>query len=239
MKKVLLCVHGFMVHDDHDFNLFETYFHEQIDDPNLEIVKVFLYNRLNRKTIHHEAMFKELISITKKYIEEGYQVTLIGYSFSCSLVARAAKVLNLDRVVFISPTNKLWKTKQIFKYVHIGLQSLKIRFKYGKKRSQRIMEKTKLTNTFKIALCIMRSTIKNRRYYKYVNVPCLIFKGQKDNLTLDSTIKEISHKIKSKYRGIYMFPNYDHFFIRSEGQFENEVFPLITKFAFEQQFDEE
>lgn len=231
MKRVLICVHGFMIHDDHDFNYLEKYFNEVNENPDLELSKVFLYDRLNRKTLSHKKMYQALVNHTKKYLEKGYKVTLVGYSFSCSLVARACKELNLDRVIFVSPTNKLWKTKLIFKYLKIATQNIKIRFKYGTKKARRIMEKTKLSNTFTIAWNIMLGTIKNRRYYKYVDVPCLIFKGQKDNLTLDSTIKEIGNKIKSRYRGIYMFPEYDHFFIRNDYQFKDKVYPLIIKFA--------
>lgn len=230
MKKVLALVHGFMIHDRHDFKAFKKYFDQQDLAEEYEVVLFTLYDRLDSKSCNHKNMFKSLCQQIEAYGPDR-EVILLGYSFSCSMVAKASLLYsNIKRVILVAPTNSLFKTKLIFTYIKLAFKSIQIKLKYGKKKAETIMNKTKLTGVFTIAFNVAKSIVINRKYFKKVNKPLLYLRGTKDLMSLQSTYKEIHSHLKTNYCRVEVFEDYDHHFVRFEESITKSFYPACKNF---------
>lgn len=217
MKKIVLLVHGFMVHDSHDFTWFYEYVNksEQFKDCEFKLFK--LYERTDKKTHKPKNMEKTLKDEVEKYLKDGYDVSLIGYSFSCNLVAKVATDLHLKGVIYFAPAIKLLKTKLFNMHLKNAFKTLKLRIKHGKKKSQKIMERTKTSGIVLLSLHISMTMLKYRKYFKS-NVPFLIMRGIEDTYCLQDDVVWILKKSKASYRitDTIHENGWNHFFVRRE-----------------------
>lgn len=234
MRTVLLCLHGFMVHDRNDFGFMKKYFDQNNQDENLFLETPQLYNRLDNKTHSYKNMYKALQQAIKEHLEiPDTRVVLLGYSFNCGIIVRATNEFNLDRVILFSPTTRLIENKLLNKYVHLAISNIKLKLKHGKK-AKKIMERVKLSGTISLAYNVALSIVKNKKHFKKLRCPTLMVRGMQDELTTQKTLCNLLKLIKSDDRRVIMYPSYDHHYIRFEeslvqsGLYQ-EVMSFVTK----------
>lgn len=216
-KRIVLLVHGFMIHDSHDFTWFYDYVTNCPDFKNCEFKLIRLYDRTKGKTSRPKVMEKTLKNEILHYLNDGYDVSLIGYSFSCSLVAKVAKDLNLKGVIYFAPSIKLLKTKLFSMHLKNAFKTLKLRIKHGNAKAQKIMDRTKTSGIVILSLHISLTMLKYRKYFKS-NVPFIVLRGYDDTYCLQDDVAWIASKTKANYVKTLTIRGQDwnHFFVRRE-----------------------
>ncbi len=236
-KKIVLLVHGFMIHDSHDFNSFYDYITKNDIFNNCEFRLIKLYDRLKAKTSKPKTMEKYLKNEVISLLNNNYDVTLIGYSFSCNLVAKVAKDLKLKGVIYFAPSLKLIKTNLFLMHVKNAIKVLKLKLKHGKVKAQKILDRTKTSGVVKLSLHIFLTMIKYRKYFKN-EIPFLIMRGKEDTYCLQSDVTWILKNSKADYiKSVTINKDgWNHFFVRRENliPFEptKEVLAFLKKIQF-------
>lgn len=217
MKKIVLLVHGFMIHDSHDFTWFYNHVSECEKFKDIEFKLVKLYSRVEPKTSKPKNMYKTLKNEVLFYMNKGYEVSLIGYSFSCVLVAKIAREFNLKGVVYFAPSLKLIKTKLFSTHVKNAFKTLKMRLKHGKKKAKKIMERTKTSGVIILSLHIFYTMLKYRKCFKN-NVSYFVLRGKDDTYCLQDDIAWIISKSNANYSKVKTVEGKDwnHFFVRRD-----------------------
>ncbi len=217
MKKIILLVHGFMVHDSHDFTWFFNYVTTCEKYKNLEFKLVKLYERENPKTSKPKNMYKVLKNEVLYYQSKGYDVSLIGYSFSCVLVSKVAKDLKLKAVIYFAPSLKLIKTNLFKTHIKNAFKSLKLRLKHGKEKAKKIMERTKTSGVVILSLHIFLTMLKYRKTFNS-KTNFFILRGADDTYCLQSDIVYILKKTKANHIKTLTIKGKDwnHFFVRRD-----------------------
>ena len=222
-ERIVLLAHGFMIHDSHDLKWFYNYVSTSEEFKGYEFKLIKLYDRSKGKTSKPKVMEKFLKNEVQGYLDLGYDVTLVGYSFSCGLVAKVARDLNIKGVIHFAPSIKLIKTNLLKMHIDNAWKTLKLRLKYGKKKAKKIMNRTKTSGLVVLSYHIALSMIKYRKYFKS-NTPFIIFRGIEDTYCLQEDVVWILKRTCSKYvKNITIHKEgWNHFFIRRE-----ELVPLL------------
>ncbi len=229
-KRIVLLVHGFMVHDWHDFGLFKKYMDEHPVE-NTEFELVYLYDREKSKTSKPKAMVETLKKIVQEKQKEDYDILLCGYSFSCGIVAKVAQETHCSGVIYLSPTVSLFKTKLFWIHLKNAFKVLKLRLKKGKEKAEKIMKRTKTKGVVSLSYHISLSMIKTKKYYKS-SVPYLLFKGSADEYSLDKDLYYIAKKSTAKQAKTVTVhgPDWNHFYILFEEYLTKEPMNEILAF---------
>lgn len=214
-KKIILLAHGFMVHDSHDFTWFYEYISKEFKD--YEFKMIYLYDRKIGESSKPKNMIRYLKSEVQKYLDLDYDVSLIGYSFSCNLVAKVAKDLKLKGVIYFAPAIKLLKTKLFSMHVKNAFKTLKLRLKHGKKKAKKIMDRTKTSGVVLLSLHISLTMLKYRKYFKS-NVPFLIIRGTEDTYCLQDDVTWILKNTSAAHVKTItkQGEGWNHFFVRRD-----------------------
>lgn len=217
MKKIVLLAHGFMIHDSHDLTWFYNYVSQSEEFKNYEFQLIKLYNRKIGKTSRPKTMEKHLSDIVKSYLKKDYDVTLVGYSFSCPLIAKVARDLKLKGVIHIAPAIKLIKTNLLTMHIKNALKTLKLKIKHGNKKAKKIMDRTKTSGIVVLSFHIALTMLKYRKYFKS-KTPIVILRGKEDTYSRQDDIVWILKKSQAIYvKNIAINEEgYNHFFIRRE-----------------------
>lgn len=229
-KRVVLLVHGFMVHDWHDMAKFKKYMDDNpLDHTSFELV--YLYERENSKTSKLKAMINTLKAKVQEKIDEGYEVILLGYSFSCGIVAKVAKEMNIKSVIYISPAVRLIKTKLFRTHIKNAFKVLKLKIKKGRKKADKIMKKTRTKGIVTLSYHISISMIKTKKYYKN-SVPFLLLRGCNDEYSLTVDAYKIAKKSTAKKTSIVTLygEEYGHFFMLDENVFIKEPVKVLVNY---------
>ena len=233
MKKIFLLVHGLMNHDDHDMNNLFAYLNSKKEKEE-EVKLVYLYNHEDHHSYKYKRQWKVLNGIVTDYLAQGYEVNVLGFSFSTSLVARLCKQhKNINRLVLISPTFKLIGSGFIPNYVKVITKSLKMKWKYRKnKKAKSKMLKAHLNHIISLIFGVLHSMIKNKKSYKYIYCPTLIMKGTEDEFVSQKQIYMIQKMMKSKEIDIKIYKDFNHTFIRRDDDCNPDVYEYIYRFIF-------
>lgn len=231
MKKIkVLLFHGFMIHDRHDLRHLKAYMDNNPID-NVEFELVYLYDRKVTASSKDKNMKKVIKEIILKNIEAGYNVVPAGYSFSCGVASSIAKELNLPGVIYFAPSIQLLKTKLLPMHIKNAYKAAKLRIKYGKKKAEKIMEKTKTRGLVPLSFHLVCSMIKNRKAFSS-EVPYLIFRGNKDTYCLNDDLKYVAKKSKAKFIKTVVNNGdaWDHYFVYKEELYKDYVVNEIQYF---------
>ena len=215
-KKLVLLVHGFMVHDWHDFGLFKSYMdNHPFHDVEFELV--YLYQREISKTSKPKAMVNTLKELVNKRKEEGYDIILCGYSFSCGIVARVGKECHVKGVIYLSPTVRLIKTKLLKMHLKNAFKVVKLKIKNGKEKADKIMKRTKIKGVVPLSYHISLSMLKTKKDYKS-DIPFLLFRGSNDTYSLSQDASYIAKKSFAKEGKVVTIhgEDWNHFYILYE-----------------------
>ena len=212
-KIVIICVHGFINSERHDFLEFKDYFDKINTKKNLEVKLAYLYDPTDKKTYKHKLMYRKLLDFCQSYADKGYIIYLLGYSFSAGICAHvSSQIPQVRKLILASPTIYLVKTKLLRTYLKVAYKSIKLRIKHGKKAA-RIMAKMKTKGVVRLSYNIALATFRERKWFRKVKCKTLMFKGSDDSYVTSSTFYTITKRIKKAPSTMKVYPGKDHLMI--------------------------
>jgi len=232
-KTVLLCANGFQTQDTHDALPIQEYFQKNFasDYKDCTIDCVHLFAPAEKKTHHHKLFEKALDKKITSYIAQGYDVILMGYSFSCSLVAKmAVKHKEIKRVIFVAPVYDTIVNHMIPGYIKYALKYMRLRRKYGNKVSKAIGRQT-VEGLPGLLIAIFASILANRHYFSKVRQDTLLIRGEEDVLCTEHSLKKVESKLKGNYE-VYHYPKMTHSILKSL-KFNGVVYEDVLFFSFD------
>lgn len=231
MKKTkVLLFHGFMVHDRHDLRHFKEYLDDHPID-NAEFELVYLYDRHIYSSSSKKNMVKKNCKLVREYKKQGYEVIIIGYSFSCIIAAEVSKKMKLNGVVYLAPTIQLFKSRLFKLHLFNAMKTVKLRLKYGKKKANKILEKTQIKGIIPLSYHITSMLTFTKRSYKN-NIPYLAIRGDHDTFCLKNDLEYVSRKSKASYKKSItkIGENYNHYFVYDKGMMEDFLYDEVKNF---------
>lgn len=215
MKTVVICIHGLIKNNYHDFEEFKKY----IDDQNTdyEVYLHYLYQIDKPKTFHYRKMYKNLEKVISNYEKQNYNIILIGYSFSCGLCAKMNKKHKISKIILISPVTKIFNKSGMKVYIKTFFKSLKKKALMINNKER--IKKAKRMNTFYLPELLFSclSTLRHtNRSFKKIKCPTLIYYGDSDEFTKLKYVKKIYDQIKINNIEISIEENSNHVFIMSK-----------------------
>lgn len=212
-KMVIICSHGFINSERHDFAEFKAYFDSINERKNLEVELCYLYDPLDKKTYRHKLMFQKLLGMCQDYARRGYIIYLLSYSFSAGMCAHAAAMIpQVRKIILAAPTIFLIKTKLLGTYLRVAYKDIKLRIKHGKKAA-RIMEKMKTKGVVRLSYNIALATFRERKWFRKVPCKTLMIKGSNDSFAASNTFHTISRRIKKAPSTMKVYPNENHLMV--------------------------
>lgn len=233
-KTVLLCTNGFQTTDTHDSLAMQEYFKNNFkkECPNGEIALVKLFEPSDKKTHHFSSFENRLEKAIEDYSSRDYIIYLMGYSFSCALIAKMAKKYskNVLRVIFVAPVYDTLINHMIPGYIKYAWKFHKLNKKYGKKVAKAIGRQT-VRGLPGLLISIFISILRNRKYFKKVSQPTLLIRGTDDILCTQHALKKVSEKVKGETE-TYLYPKMGHGILKSV-RLNGVVYEDIFHFCFD------
>ena len=231
VKKVLICFHGFQTSLKHDLQDFKTYFDEVNQNKFNEVCLASLYTLGDKKTYSHKKMYEKARTIVKDYIDRGYLVYILAYSFSSGLCAKICNEFSeVSKLVLVSPTTYLLKTRLLINYIIIAIKHIKFRLKYGNK-GKALLKKNKSNGVIKLSIAISVSIVHFRKFLKKVRCRIFMIKGNKDEFSITNTFSYISMKAERAITQSKIYPSLDHTMIINK-ETGIDAYNDILKFVF-------
>lgn len=231
-KTVILCSNGFQNSDTHDSLQLIEYFNKNFknDYPLCELVPVPLYEPAIKKT-HKAKLFKKRFDdAIKKYHDEGYDIILLGYSFSASLACRMqVKYPFIKKLILVAPVYDTILNNMIPGYISYAYKFHKLVKKYGQKVANAMGRKT-TDGMVGLLLAILRSVLFNRHFYRRVKCDTLILWGTDDKLCTKHSMKKVNRLIKSNHI-LYKYEGMTHALLKSIKE-DAIIFDDVLHFAF-------
>ena len=210
VKRVLLCLHGFKTSTRHDCVDFKNYFNKVNTNPNFEIQNITFYEWGNSKTYRHKMFYEVCRKAVKGYIDKGYVVYILAYSFSASIGAKlCVEFPQIDKLVLVAPTTYLIRTKLLINYVAVANKQIHLKLKYRKKATK-IMKKTKTERIITLFWAMTFTLLAYRKYLKKIKCKVFMIKGAKDEFSINHTFSYVSYKAKDAITISKVYPNHNH-----------------------------
>ena len=211
-KTVLICLNGFQVTDVHDAQPMKDYFDNNFayEYDNCEVATVYAYLPAEKETHGKRDLEKAVKKAIEEYIAKGYDIILMGYSFSCSLASKMQyKYRNyIKRVIFVAPIYDSLVNGMIPHYISYYNKFRRLKKKYGK-RLAKTMGRTTVRGMGGLLINIFRSLLANRHYFSKVKADALVIWGTDDILCTEHSVNKVMKKLKGKHV-IYKYPGVTH-----------------------------
>lgn len=215
IKKVLICLHGFETTKTHDITSFKKYFERVNISDEFEVVLINLYDYGDKRTYRHKLMLIKAENACREYLNRGYIVYLLAYSFSAGIAARCCTDFpQIEKLTLISPTIYVLKTKLLSGYAKLLGKRYKFKAKY-KKKATKMFVKDHSAGLTKLLINILIATVKYRKYLKSLRCKVFMVKGNDDEVCITNTFSYISKKSKNTITMSKVYPNEDHMMIIS------------------------
>jgi esterase/lipase len=224
-KTVILCIHGFLTGQYHDFDYFKSYIQDKYTG---EIELVRLYDYADKSTYDSRKWGRIAEEIAKDYLSRDYTVDIIGYSMGASIAAYVASKQNINKVVFIAPYIKLLGTKMLDHHIKLLFKTIKLKFRYRKDKT-RFQKIKKRTVAISLLFQVLFSVRRYRKFYRKVFCETLIIMGLQDTSVPLTAASKAYRIIKSKKKQLWLLDHLDHVFIFSK-EYGNDVFDRILTF---------
>ncbi len=236
-KTVLICTNGFQNSDVHDATFLIQYFKENFasDYQECEIAPVQLFHPGDPKT-HRARKYEQILDeAIRKYDSEGYDIILMGYSFSASLACKMQHRYPscVKKLILLAPIYDTLLNGMIHGYLRYLFKFYRLSKKYGAKVAK-AMGRNTTKGMFGLLLSILRSILRCRGYYKKVSCDTLILRGDKDDLCNDHSINKIRKHMNVK-NALYIYSGMDHGIMKTIRD-NAPVFEDILHFSFDTPF---
>ncbi len=199
--------------------------------PNCEIVPVTLFAPGDKKT-HKGKHFEQVLDETiNDYIDRGYDIVLMGYSFSASTAAKLQirYHTHIRKLILVAPIYDTIVNNMIPGYIKYVLKFMKLKKKYGKEVSK-AMGRTTTRGMIGLLLSIFGSVLSNRKYFKNVDCNTVIIRGTEDNLCGEHSVKKIRKKMDCPSL-LYTYEGMNHGIMKSL-RLNGAVYEDILHYAF-------
>lgn len=233
-KTVLLCLNGFQNSDTHDATPMMDYFngHFAKDYEGCEVVPVHLFYPARKETHHHRLFEKEISKYIQEYAGKGYDIILLGYSFSASLSCKMAHKYRkyVKRLILVAPVYDTIRNGLIPHYIKYAWKFHKLSKKYGA-RMAKAMGRNTTEGLFGLLVSIFSSILANRHYVRKVRQDALVIHGDKDLLCTDHSIDKVMKKLRGNV-SYYSYSDMTHGIMKSLRE-NGIVYEDILNFCFD------
>lgn len=231
VKRVMICCNGFINTKNHPLSEFKNYFDSINSDPNKTVVTINLYDPADKKTFKRKKQYNVLIEEVQRYAKENYIIYLLGYSYTCGISARISTMFpQVKKLILISPTLYLLKTKLLFSYLKTAFKYIKLRCSHPNK-SKKTMSKLNKRGTIPLSYNVAKTIFKDRKYFKKVHCRVFVGKAQDDELCVGKTLWKITHKLEQNRVTLKSYPSGGHTMIMHQDRAQT-CFDDILSFAF-------
>ncbi|MFA6624442.1 MAG: hypothetical protein WCS80_01600 [Bacilli bacterium] len=232
-KTALLCTNGFQNADLHDATPMREYFKDSFSDEfhGCEVVPVQLFHPAVPSTHHHKMFEKILEKTILEYTAKGYDIILLGYSFSASLCCKmqAKYPHSIKKLILVAPVYDTILNGMIPGYLNYAFKFAKLSKKYGPKIAK-AMGRTTTKGMVSLLISILMSLLTCRSYVKKVTCNTLIFWGMEDELCTAHSLKKVTSKLNVP-NIVYKYPGMTHAILKSVKQ-NGIVYEDILHYAF-------
>lgn len=236
-KSVLICMNGYQTMDTHDSTAMNEYFENNFknDYPLCEIDLLLLFEPADVKTHNVKKMEKKIEDEIVKYEDLGYDIYILGYSFSCGLAAKMAYKHNksIKKVILAAPINDILLSNMIPYYLKYVYKFYKFNKKYGAKVAKSIGRQT-VKGMFGLLVVIFLTILKNRGYFKKITQDTLLLRGSEDLLCPKHSLKHVERKLHCNYNKC-IYTGLTHSLLKTLKS-SGIVFEDILNFAFSTPF---
>ena len=231
MKTVIICLHGLIKDAPHDFIPFKEYIEE--NDIDVDVDLITLYDVKDKKTFSLKRQIKLIEEKLTYYEGLGYNIILVGYSFSCGLCAKMTRKHKISKVVLVSPVTKILTKMGIKYYFSLFFRSFKMKTKsmFNKKKKQRLIKLNSLY-IFDLVLSCFKCVGKTNREFKHINCPTLVMFGEYDDISKPKRMCEIRRQVKPNVNfTMNYYKDANHVFIMSKSVDKTVYFNDIIRFV--------
>ena len=232
-KTVLLCTNGFQNADIHDSTAMREYFEQSFakDFPLCEIVPVQLFLPAVPKTHHSHLYEKILEEKISEYEKKGYDIVLMGYSFSAALASKlqVRHGQSIRKLILVAPVYDTVVNNMIAGYIQYVLKFRRLVKKYGPAIAKAMGRET-TKGMIGLLLSILRSVLGCRGFYRKVTCDTLIIHGEEDELSTVHSLKKIRSRMKGRSL-LYVYPGMNHGILKMVRD-NGIVFEDILSYAF-------
>lgn len=233
-ETILLCANGFQTQDTHDSTPMMEYFNNNFREQyqNCHIVCVKLFEPGVKKTHHAKLFEKTLSDAIVSYGKAGYDIILLGYSFSSALAAKMSyKYQNyISRLILVAPVHDTLVNGAIPGYIEYAVKFSKLQKKYGKRVANAVGRQT-VVGLPGLLIAIFYSILKNRKYFKKVQQDTLLIRGDADVLCTPHSIAKVNKKIQGEHV-LYAYPKMSHGILKTL-KLNGVVYEDILNFCFD------
>lgn len=233
-KTVLICTNGFQTTDTHDAMGMHDYYVQkfQNDFPECEVAPVRLFEASDKKTHHSRIYEKRLQSAIESYIEKGYRIILMGYSFSGALVSKMAYLYrkHIDKVILVAPIYDTILNNMIPGYLRYAKKFKDLEKKYGSRVSSAMGRQT-VKGMLGLLFTILYSILKNRKYMRRIQQDTILLRGDQDPMCSEHSAKKVLSSLQGNY-GFYLYTGLNHTMLKSL-RLNGIVYEDILHFAFD------
>lgn len=158
VKRVIICCNGFINTKKHNLKCFKDYFETINTDENNEVCLISLYSPEDKTTYNRNKQYNVLKSKIDEYVQKNYIIYLLGYSYTASFVAKAASEYpeHIRKLILISPTIYLLKTKLLWNYLKVAAKYIHMKIK-NPVRTKKAMSKSRMQGIIPISYNIALS----------------------------------------------------------------------------------
>lgn len=231
VKRILICCNGFINTKNHACFEFKEYFDSLNTNENNLVKTIDLYDPKDPKTYNRKVQRKVLIEEVKIWAEKNYIIYLLGYSYSAGICAHVSTLFpQVRKLIFISPTVYLLKTKLLVSYLKTATKYLKIRIKHPNK-SKNAMNRMRTKGIIRLSYNVARSIFNERKHFRKVRCRVFVGKAQNDSFCIGKTLWKITHSLELNLVTLKSYPEGGHTMIMHT-DIGKECFDDILAFAF-------
>ena len=232
-KTALLCTNGFQNADIHDATAMKEYFERNFakDYPDCEIVPVQLFHPAEPKTHRAHLYEKILDEKIREYLGKGYDIVLMGYSFSAALACKMQSKYaeKIKKLILVAPIYDTIVNHMIEGYVKYVLKFRRLSKKYGHAVAK-AMGRTTTKGMIGLLLSILRSILFCRGYYKKVSCDTIIIRGDDDELCTTHSLHKVRYKMKNR-NILYTYHKMNHGILKTE-RANGPVYEDVLSYSF-------
>ncbi len=213
MEKIILLVHGYKRHEQHDFDDFYHYAKEKV---GCQIERIYWFDNYAKETLTIKSFLSQIDKVMDKYSDK--EIIIISYSMGASLfLTEGYKWKNITDIISIFPTYYISHFGWLGKIVKTIKLRRKLRKKLSKERYKRLLKSKEKAPVEKYPI---RLTLKINHFRMYLlrnfgkisNKNLHIFLNQKDEVNkTKKTFKELKKRIEAKNVVSYYWINESHY----------------------------
>lgn len=208
-KEIIICIHGFGKRVSHEYDNFMLWNNEKLPMVSFDIFQVE-----DEKDCVPATWIKRCEDKVASYINEGYKVTLVGFSMGGVLASHCASIYSIERLFLMAPA---------FDYLHVGnLMNTAISLLKKEEKKQPSMS-AEFTQCFMEVVKLCKEDI------AHVTCPVCFVHGDKDEVIPLRSSYHAYDKLPHEQKQMFIIHNGKHSILRRK-ETAWEVYQLLLLF---------